>query len=51
MAQVQIKVVWIVCDDLTLTSGHRISTVFNGKKYVFQIGKSKFLDEYYNPVA
>jgi hypothetical protein len=32
-----------------LTSGHRISTVFNGQKYLFKMAKSKFLDKYFNP--
>jgi hypothetical protein len=31
-----------------LTSGHRISTVFNGQNKKFKIAISKVIDEYYN---
>jgi hypothetical protein len=31
-----------------LTSGHRISTAFNGKNHFEKIAGSKVLDEYYN---
>jgi hypothetical protein len=31
-----------------LTSGHRISTVFNGQNHLNKIVESKVLDEYYN---
>jgi hypothetical protein len=30
-----------------LTSGHRISTAFNGQIYFFKIAGSTVLDEYY----
>jgi hypothetical protein len=31
-----------------LTSGHRISTIFNGQNHFKTIAGSKVLDEYYN---
>jgi hypothetical protein len=34
--------------ELKLTSGHRISTTFNGQNHFNEIAGSKVLDEYYN---
>jgi hypothetical protein len=31
-----------------MTSGHRISTVFNGQNHFKKVAGSKVLDEYYN---
>jgi hypothetical protein len=48
MALQRIEVVFVLWDDLKLTSGLRTPTAFNGQNYFFEIGKSKDLDEYYN---
>jgi hypothetical protein len=44
----RIEVVFVLWDDLNLTSGLRTPTAFNGQIYFFKIGRSKVLDEYYN---
>jgi hypothetical protein len=44
----RIEVVFVLWDDLKLTSGLRTSTAFNGQNYFFEISRSKVLDEYYN---
>jgi hypothetical protein len=43
MAHIGIEIVFVL-----LTSGHRISTVFNGQNTFQKIAGSKVLDEYYN---
>ena len=48
MALRRIEVVFVLWDDLKLTSGLRTPTAFNGQNYFFKIGRSKVLDEYYN---
>jgi hypothetical protein len=48
MPQRRIEVVFVLWDDLKLTSGLRTPTAFNGQNYFFKIGRSKVLDEYYN---
>jgi hypothetical protein len=44
----RIEVVFVLWDDLKLTSGLRTPTAFNGQNYFFKIGRSKVLDEHYN---
>ena len=44
----RIEVVFVLWDDLNLTSGLRTPTAFNGQNYFFKIGRSKVRDEYYN---
>jgi hypothetical protein len=44
----RIEVVFVLWDDLKLTSGLRTLTAFNGQSYVFKIAGSKVLDKYYN---
>jgi hypothetical protein len=39
---------WFGFYELTLTSGNRISTAFNGQSYFSKTAESKVLDEYYN---
>jgi hypothetical protein len=48
MALRRIEVVFVLRDDLKLTSGLRTPTAFNGQNYVFKIAGSNVLDEYYN---
>ena len=48
MAQRRIEVVFVLWDDLKLTSGLRTPTAFNGQNYFFKIAGSKVLDKYYN---
>jgi hypothetical protein len=47
MAQRRIEVVFVLWDDLKLTSGLRTPTAFNGH-FFSKMGESKVLDEYYN---
>ena len=47
MAQRRIEVVFVLWDDLKLTSGLRTPTAFNGQNYFFKIGRSKVLEVYY----
>jgi hypothetical protein len=42
------KWVFVLWDDLKLTSGLRTPTAFNGQNYVFKIAGSKVLDKHYN---
>jgi hypothetical protein len=42
----RIEVVFVLWDDLKLTSGLRAPTAFNGQNHFFKIGRSKVLDEY-----
>jgi hypothetical protein len=44
----RIEVVFVLWDDLKLTSGLRTLTAFNGQNYFFKIAGSKVLDKYYN---
>jgi hypothetical protein len=46
MAQRRIEVVFVLWDDLKLTSGLRIPTAFNGQNYFFKIAGSKVVDKY-----
>jgi hypothetical protein len=48
MALRRIEVVFVLWDDLKLTSGIRTPTAFNGQKYFFKIAGRKFRGEYYN---
>jgi hypothetical protein len=48
MRQIEIEIVFVLCGGLKLTSGHRISTVFNGQNHFTKIAGSTVLDEYYN---
>jgi hypothetical protein len=50
MALRRIEVIFVLWDDLKLTSGLRARTAFNGQNYFFKTGRSrsKVLDEYYN---
>jgi hypothetical protein len=48
MALRRIEVVFVLWDDLKLTSGLRTPTAFNGQNYFFKIAGSKVLDKYYN---
>jgi hypothetical protein len=48
MALRRIEVVFVLWDDLKLTSGLRTPTAFNGQNCFFKMNGSKVLDEYYN---
>ena len=48
MALRRIEVVFVLWDDLKLTSGLRTPTAFNGQNYVFKLAGIKVLDESYN---
>jgi hypothetical protein len=48
MALRRIEVVFVLWDDLKLTSGLRNPTALNGQLFSKQIAGSKVLDEYYN---
>jgi hypothetical protein len=48
MEQIEIEIVFVLRDDLILTSGHRISTAINGQNHFKKIAGSKVLGEYYN---
>ena len=42
------EVVFVLWDDLKMTSGLRTPTAFNGQNFFFKIAESKVLDKYYN---
>jgi hypothetical protein len=48
MALRRIEVVFVLWDNLKLTSGIRTPTAFNGQNYFFKIAGRKVLGEYYN---
>jgi hypothetical protein len=48
MAQRRIEVIFVLWDDLKLTSGLRNPTAFNGRNYFKKTARSNVLDDYYN---